>query len=247
MAKPWVALAIIAVTLAAIFVAGGSLQSYANMMDAPHFNGTALPPCFINSTACGGHILGTDEIGRDLLSRLIVGARSSLGLSFVGALCEFCILGLFVFGTRRGATVARLTIAPLADGISCYAAWPVVMVIASITFGESSLWRLATLSLAAGTVLAARAMTPGFDAPVTCRLAGSVIRDWATILLLLATIDFFGMGVQPPTPSWGNMLAKLQMLLQTSWWVAVFPAAFLFTAAVLLQLLGRAAISSGQP
>jgi ABC-type dipeptide/oligopeptide/nickel transport system permease subunit len=73
-----------------------------------------------------------------------------------------------------------------------------------------------------------------------CLVGERVIRDWAAITLMLATIDFFGLGVQPPSPSWGNMLVNLQADFQMAWWVAVFPALCIFIAALVLEIGARA-------
>ncbi len=86
---------------AVIFVSASLLESYANTIDNLHWTGYPIPPCFVNATTCGGHLFGTDEVGRDVLARLIVGARSSLGMSLAGAVCELTMLGLLI---SRGAT-----------------------------------------------------------------------------------------------------------------------------------------------
>lgn len=226
--------------LAVIFVSASLLESYANTIDNLHWTGYPIPPCFVNATTCGGHILGTDEVGRDVLARLIVGARSSLGMSLAGTVCELTILGLLILAARRGNTAVRFAIARFADAISCFTAWPVVAIVASISLGIGLLPRLGAIGLIAGVLMGARAVTFGIETYFTPRLLSRLIRDWAAILLLLATVDFFGFGVQPPTPSWGNMLADLQTSFQLAWWAAVFPAACLFIAALLIELGGRA-------
>lgn len=242
MRNPAIATVVLASTvLAAIFASASLLENYANTIDNLHWTGSPLPPCFVNATTCGGHILGTDEVARDVLARLIVGARTSLGMSLVGTVCELVMLGLLIFAARRGNTAIRFAIAHFAEAVSCFTAWPVVIIVASISFGTALLARLAIIGLLAGVLMGARAMTLGIENSFTPRLVARVVRDWATILLMLATVDFFGFGVQPPTPSWGNMLADLQTSLQLAWWAAVFPAICLFIAALLLRglTLGR--------
>ena len=68
-----------------------------NAIDEAHWNGIQLPPCFQNATLCAHHLLGTDEVGRDLLSRLLFGARISLTLAVTAVLMEI------VIGTLLGA------------------------------------------------------------------------------------------------------------------------------------------------
>jgi peptide/nickel transport system permease protein len=229
--------------IAAIFAGASLLGNYANTTDNLHWTGKPLPPCFVNATTCGGHILGTDAVGRDVLARLIVGARTSLGMSLMGTVCELTMLGLLILATRRGNSAIRFAIGRFTDAISCFTAWPVTIVAASISFGEGSLARLGTIGLLAGVLMGARAVGFGIETSLTPRLVSRVVRDWSTILLMLATVDFFGFGVAPPMLSWGNMLADLQANLQLAWWAAVFPAACLFIAALLIQLGGRATLS----
>ena len=62
-----------------------------NAIDNVHWQGTPLPPCFQDASQCGGHLLGTDEVGRDLLSRLFFGARISLAVGLFAVLMEILI------------------------------------------------------------------------------------------------------------------------------------------------------------
>jgi len=233
--------------MAAIFAGASLLESYANTTDNLRWTGNALPPCFVNATTCGGHILGTDAVGRDVLARLIVGARTSLGLSLAGTVCELTMLALLMLAMRRGNTAIRFAIGRFTDAISCFTAWPVMVVAASISFGEGSLPRLGAIGLLAGMLMGARAMGFGIETSFTPRLVRRVVRDWSTILLMLATVDFFGFGVQRPMLSWGNMLADLQANLQLAWWAALFPAGCLFIAALLIELGGRATLADRKP
>jgi|HubBroStandDraft_6_1064221.scaffolds.fasta_scaffold00128_39 peptide/nickel transport system permease protein len=234
-----------AVVLTTIFISADLLRDYANSIDTLHWNGRPLPPCFVHAHNCGGHVLGTDEVGRDILARLIVGARLSLGMSLAGAIFELIILALLFLANRAGAGV-QFTIARGADAASSLSAWPFVIVVAMITFGEAPIVRLAIIALVAGALLAARAMLMIIERGSSMSLIRRAVRDWAAILLMLATVDFFGFGVQPPTPSWGNMLVNFQSDLFIAWWAAIFPAGCLFLAALSIDLSGRA-IRSGIP
>lgn len=240
---------IVAVVVAcfAIFVAAGVLRDYANAIDNVHWTGTPIPPCFVDATRCGGHTLGTDEVGRDLLARLIVATPVSLGISFAGAAFELGVCSCFLLIARRARSSARLAIERLANGVSCFCAWPVLLVVALITLNVEvrSSFRLGLLAIVAGALFAARTM------PELLRSAKSwsfvtarVIRDWGAVILMLATIDFFGLGVQPPVPSWGNMLVDLQANFGIAWWAAVFPALCIFVAALLLEIGARALVST---
>jgi len=224
---------------AVILVSSGLLRSYANTIDNVHWQGTPLPPCFVNGGACGGHVLGTDEVGRDILARLIVGAPVSLGVSLAAVIFELVTAALLLWGAQRGGTALRLIIARCTDAASCLSAWPFIALVAVIAFEERPLVRLAVIALAAGGLFAARAMVITSERVSSRSRLRQAARDWAVILLMLATVDFFGFGVQPPTPSWGNMLVDLQTDMQIAWWAAIFPATSLFLAALIIELAGR--------
>lgn len=231
-----------AIAFLAALACASLLRDYANAIDNVHWTGTPIPPCFVNAPSCGGHGLGTDEVGRDLLARLIVATPVSLGISLGGAAFEFGLFACFLLIVRKVAGSARLAIERVAQGVSCFCAWPLLLVIALITFDlevRSSV-RLALFALIAGALFTARSM------PELIRKARSwssvtarVMRDWAAIMLILATIDFFGFGVQPPVPSWGNMLVNFQANFGIAWWAAVFPAVCIFVATLLLEVGAR--------
>lgn len=232
-----------AVAVFAIFVCADLLRDYANAIDNVHWTGAPIPPCFVDATKCGGHWLGTDEVGRDLLARLIVATAVSLGISFGGAALELGLFACFLLLVERVAGSARVAIERIAVIVSCFCAWPALLVIALITFDLEvrSSGRLAILALIAGTLFTARSM-PGLLKQVKSwsLVSSRVIRDWAPTMLMLATIDFFGFGVQPPTPSWGNMLVNFQSNFGIAWWAAVFPALCIFITALLLEIGARA-------
>ena len=234
---------VFAVAFFAIFVSAGFLRDYANAIDNVHWTGTPLPPCFVDATKCGGHWLGTDEVARDLLARLIVATPVSLGISLGGATFELGLFTCFLLIVQRVAGSARLAIERIAEGVSCFCAWPLLLVIALITFDREihSLARLALLALTAGVLFTARSMRAlSRNAKSWSFVSGRVIHDWAAIMLMLATIDFFGLGVQPPVPSWGNMLVDFQANFGIAWWAAVFPALCILAAALLLEIGARA-------
>lgn len=144
----------------------------------------------------------------------------------------------------------RLAITQIAGGISCFCAWPLLVVVVMITPNLDQRWPLhvGLLALAAGVVVASRSAPEVLShAEPWPRLAGRLMRDWAALLMMLATVDFFGLGVQPPVPSWGNMLANFQADVQVAWWAAVFPALCLFVAALFLKSGGRAVCRPSDP
>lgn len=228
---------VLAIGVAALFILSIAMRPYSNGIDNVHWNGYPLPPCFVNAATCGGHVLGTDEVGRDVLARLAVGAETSLGISLWAAAVELVIVGVVVYIVYRSKRLGPVA-ARVADGLSTLAAWPFLVVIAFMLF-DSKLpqWgRLAALAAVGGIVMSARLVSLGIETFDARSIIHRLRTDWANLLLLIATIDFFGLGVQPPTASWGNMLANGQQNFSIAWWAAIFPAVCLFAAALAIRV-----------
>ncbi|WIX31794.1 ABC transporter permease [Salinicola sp. JS01] len=209
------------------------------------------------------HVLGTDKLGRDYLSRLIYGTRISLVIGLVAALISGVIgttLGVLAgyFGGRVDAFISYI--------ITTRLAMPVVLValaLASLTGGSLTtvivllgllLWdRFAVVSRSvtqqlrdAEYVYAAR--TLGCSLPyillreVLPNIAGALIvvitLEMAHAILLEATLSFLGMGVQPPLPSWGLMVAEGKAYMFFQPWVIAIPGVALFVLVLAINLLG---------
>jgi len=239
-------LAIMFVMLAVVLVLSYSpqIESAANAIDQANWQGYPIPPCFIDAKMCAGHVLGTDENGRDMLVRLVAAVRLSLGVPLLAAILELIFSLAFGILARREGLFAKFITMRLVDALSCFPAWPFILV---VTVFASSGQRA---SLAPAVIAAITALL--FSHPVTQEVAASrnvrdagrvalnaSSRDWVRILLLIATLDYFGFGIQPPTPSWGNMLANMQSQMTIAWWVAAFPAACLFGAALAIEVTRR--------
>ena len=112
-----------------------------------------MPPCFVTAAACGGHILGSDDVGRDVFSRILVGVRVSLANSLTAILVEAALgIALGVLA-RYGSKYARFIVARFADALSCFPPWPMLVVISA--FSETgTLVKLGLIELAAGLLLA---------------------------------------------------------------------------------------------
>jgi peptide/nickel transport system permease protein len=218
---------------------------------------TALPP----STR---HLLGTDTLGRDLLSRALYGARISLAVG-LGAAALSAALGLLLglaAAYRGGILDAAIT--RLVDAAMAVPAFFLLIALQSI-FGSSVLnvilmvslagWmavarvvRALTLSLKEREfVLAARAL--GCSPPrillhhLIPNMVGQIgvlfALGVADALLLESALSFIGLGVPSTEPSWGNMLNDAQAaILAGNWWVAVLPGTLILGTALAINLVG---------
>jgi ABC-type dipeptide/oligopeptide/nickel transport system permease subunit len=209
------------------------------------------------------HVLGTDRLGRDVWARVAHGSRATLALCIVsvGLATAFGVaVGALsgIAGRRTDGALMRvvdgmlafprilllLTVAAIASpgvwslGIALAATgW---MGIARIVRGEVRRLRArefaeAAIASGAGTArLLWRHLLPNTIGPV---LVAATLNA-GTVILLESSLSFLGLGVQPPTPSWGAMVFEARDALQTAWWVGAIPAAAITLAAVALNLVG---------
>jgi peptide/nickel transport system permease protein len=212
------------------------------------------------------HLLGTDSLGRDILSRVIVGARSAVVgplVVAVGAAVMSSLFGLFsgFHGGRRDTAIMRAVDLALAlpamliliviAGIASDGYWFAVLVLTALAIpADTRILRAATLEqmprpyIEATTVLGlssrrvmARHLFPNI-APLVIVNAGI---DFATSLVLLAGLSFLGLGVGPGSANWGRMLSENSELLFENPWAALAPAlAIVFVAASVNILADRA-------
>lgn len=210
-----------------------------------------------------GHWLGTDDFGRDILSRIIHGARITLYIIALVAVTA-PILGLLIgtvagyFGGWIDAVLMRLTdiflafprlilalalVAVLGPGIEnavlaiALTAWPPYARVA----------RAETLTIRSSDYIAAVRLQ-GASAPriilghvVPMCLPSVIIRvtlDMAGVILIAAGLGFLGLGVQPPQPEWGLMISSGRKFLFEQWWVATMPGLAILIVSLGFNLLG---------
>lgn len=220
------------------------------------------PPAWLTGGSTHS-LLGTDDLGRDVLSRVLYGARVSLGIGALAAIIATVIgtaLGLLA-GFFRGAmdwlvmlaVDTQLAIPDIIIAIAAIAAFgkgiPILIVLAGVSgwmlFARAC--RSTVLSLREREfVIAARAMGAS-DTRIALR---HILPNIASVVLVIVTIDlrriilfettlsFLGLGVQPPQASWGAMLGKGRELLNTAWWISVFPGAALMLTILAVSLIG---------
>jgi len=229
---------------------------------AQSLEGRLAPPVWM-AKGSWDRPLGSDDLGRDILSRVLYGSRISLLIGFTAA-----IIGA-VIGTILGL-LAGYTDGALSDGIMLLAdaqlALPfLVLAIGLIAVVGPSLGVLIVLAGVSGWtayarvirglvlglreqdfVLAARALgasTPRLLLRHICpNLISTVIvlasLQLASVILLESTLSFLGLGIQPPEASWGSMLGLGREYLNTAWWISVFPGVALMVTILSVSLGG---------
>jgi peptide/nickel transport system permease protein len=209
------------------------------------------------------YLLGTDQLGRDVLSRVIYGARVSLGIGLFGM-----VVGLII-GTTLGI-IAGFARGVLDDIVmflvDVQLALPfIIMALAAIAiFGPSLPVLLAIVGIAGWEVFArvsrgmilstsrnayveaarslgasrTRIVLKHLLPNITAPLIVLATLNLTTIILLESTLSFLGIGVQPPMASWGRMIADGREYLNTAWWLAIVPGAAIMLITMSINLIG---------
>lgn len=224
-----------------------------------------IPPVFMGEGATWAHPLGTDQLGRDMLVRSLVGLRYSLligGTTVALMLFVGCLVGLFA-GYRGGLTdtllmritdaqlsipmiilaiailgVARPTI-PAIIIVLGLSGWPVyARVMRSVIMAERKreFVRGATVLGASDMRIMFLLLLPLCLPPI----AFVAVLDVARMMIFESVLGFLGLGVQPPTPTFGNIIADGRKYLLNAWWIATMPGIFLFLTLASLNLMGAA-------
>lgn len=221
------------------------------------------PPGFINPRSGQTMLLGTDHLGRDVFSRIIYGSRISLIVSMPAVLASALLgvsLGL-LSGYYRGwleVVVMRL--------VDLQMSFPFILLALSIValLGPSLRNIIIVLAITAWPVyartvrglvlslqerefvIAARGLGASDCRILICHLLPNLLSpvlvlasfEVAHMILLEAALGFLGLGVQPPTPTWGNMLADGRDYIRDAWWIATFPGMAIMISAAGANFVG---------
>lgn len=222
-----------------------------------------------NMEPSAAHWLGTDEFGRDLLSRIIYGARTSLAvgvtsitISMVCGMALGAAAGYFGGAFDRAVTVivdlswsfpeillALILIAILGPGLAstmiaisvAYLAQFTRLTRAQVMALKSETYVEATIAMGAGSGhVLFRHLLPNAITPVI--VAGMLATGDA--IILEATLGFFGLGAQPPTPSWGAMMSSGTAQIFIAPWIIIFPGLAIAVTVIAINLFGDALIDA---
>ena len=209
------------------------------------------------------HWFGTDELGRDVYSRLLYGGRITLGMvvavvlmvapvglavgcvaGYAGGIWDRLLMRITdVFLAFPRLVLALAFVAALRPGVTsavaaiALTAWP----------PYARLARAETLSLRGTDFIAAARLAGASSARIVLRhvaplcLPSLVVRvtlDMSSIILTAAGLGFLGMGAQPPSPEWGAMIATARRFFLEQWWVPAIPGLAIFAASLAFNLLG---------
>lgn len=215
-----------------------------------------LPP------GSAGHLLGTDQLGRDTLSRLIYGARNDIYTALAGLTIPLIIgTTIGVFAGYRGGWVDT-TVVGVIDVII---AFPILVLLIALVFvlgaGVTTIIIAVTVvdwvvyaRLSRGAVRREAAVEYVMAAKVgglpTWRIiirhilpniiTQSIVyamSDMVMIIIFITTLGYLGLGVPPPSPDWGTMIAEAQSYFSNQWWLAVFPGAAIVITGLSLSLV----------
>ena len=230
---------------------------------APHDPAAANFDVVLAPPLQGGHLLGTDQLGRDVLSRMFYGARSTLAAGVLSTLLGTVVavpIGLVAGYFRRWADTV---ISRVVDLVLSFPFLVLAVGLAAI-FGPSLTNAILALGIAQipivtrvvraevmaqrdleyvqaetvnGTptgVVLFRRILPNVLNPIVVQASVTI----PTAIVGAAILSFLGLGVQPPTADWGNMLAEAQNYLSQAPWLGVFPGVAIFLTTLSFNLLG---------
>jgi len=222
-----------------------------------------LPP-FWQPGGSIAHILGTDDLGRDVLTRILYGSQVSLSVGAIAVVCRL-VVGVLI-GLIAGYYAGPIRTFFMRLGDVQLALPSLVLAIGIIAALGPSLANVILVLAIAGWVLYARLVVSEVivvrqqEYVASARLLGAshlwimfrhvlpnimptiivfASLDFGMMMLTEGSLSFLGLGVQPPQPSWGGMAAEGRALIGTAWWIATLPGAALVVTVALVNILGE--------
>lgn len=224
-----------------------------------------VPPLFLGENWTWAHPLGTDQLGRDLLLRCLVGLRYSVLIGVCTVVLMFvvgCGLGLVAGfkGKLTDTVIMRITDAQLSIpmiilaitilGISRPTAPAIILVLGLAGWPlYARVARSAALSEKGKEYIKGQRVLGASDWRIIVRfvapavlppIAFVAVLDVASIMIFESILGFIGLGIQPPTPTFGSIIADGRKYLINSWWIATMPGVFLLLTLTSLNLMGAA-------
>ncbi|WP_336634778.1 ABC transporter permease [Lysinibacillus fusiformis] len=210
------------------------------------------------------HLLGTDQLGRDVLSRLLVGGKVTLLIATVSVVLS-SIIGI-IYGGISGYFGGVIDVVMMRILEAFLTIPSLVIVLALQAIMQGSVWRMAMIMGLTGWFVTARIvrsefirlkeqefvqMAKMFRTPLWKILFGHLLRNCIPALFVVTifnfagaiftevSLSFLGIGVPPSTPSWGTMLYTAQNdLLVGAWWMGLFPGLLIFITILCVQVIG---------
>lgn len=239
------------------------LMSFLAPILSPH-NPDTINTGEILQSPSWNHPFGTDTLGRDVLSRMIYGSRISLKVGFV-AVGIATLIGAFL-GAIAGyySGWVDTLIMRFVDVMLCFPSF--FLILAVIAFLQPSIWNIMIVIGVTGWMGVTRLVRAEFlslrerDFVLAARATGA--RDWhiifvhilpnalapvlvsatlgvASAILTESALSFLGLGVQPPNPSWGNILTEGKDNIQIAWWLSLYPGLAILFTVMAYNLLGE--------
>jgi ABC-type dipeptide/oligopeptide/nickel transport system permease subunit len=249
-----------------LIIAGSALAPWIAPHDplAVNIRHRLAPPAWMEG-GTAQHLLGTDPVGRDLLSRMIYGGRVSLVIGVAAVILSASIgvmLGLGAGYVGRGTDWTIMTI------VNVMLTFPFVLLALAViaVLGPSLVNMIIVLGVAGWPiyarvvraetmairerefVLAGRALGMSHVRIVFRQILPNLVSaivviatlQVAQVIILESFLSFLGLGIQPPTPAWGNMLGEGRVYMLNSWWIAAFPGLAIFVTTLAINLMGNA-------